>query len=151
MIYGFQVALPNKVRQLSERENVKVKLYSIIYELLDDVKKHLCDLLEPEMVVTNIGRLLVRAIFKTTKNEIICGGEVTKGKLVTTSFANIYRENKVIAEGLKVSNLKSGPTDVKEVQSGEMCGLSLETESRLDIKEGDRIEFYTKEKHQRSL
>lgn len=151
MIYGFQVTLPNKVRQLSGREKVRIKLYLIIYELLDDVKKHLCDLLEPEMVVTDIGRLLVRAIFKTTKNEIICGGEVTKGRLATPSFANIYRENKVIAEGLRVSNLKSGPTDVKEVQSGEMCGLSLETESRLDIKEGDRIEFYTKEKHQRSL
>ena len=151
IIYGFQVDMPTNIKRLSSREKVSVKLFRVIYELLDDVKQQLSDLLTPEEVVTNVGRLLVKGIFKTTKTETIVGGEVTKGKVVWPAFANISRDDKLISENIKITNLKHGPTDTKEVLEGEMCGMNLSTANRLDLQEGDRIEVFTREIHERTL
>jgi translation initiation factor IF-2 len=107
--------------------------------------------LEDEEIITNAGRLIVRGVFKTTKTECICGGEVTKGRLVIPGFVSIFRGDEEIAKELPVVNLKHGPTDTKEVLEGEMCGMSLETKSRLDLQEGDRIELFTREVRERSL
>lgn len=151
IIYGFQVSMPANIKHIAMRDKVPVRLYRIIYELLDDAKQELSDLLAPEEIVTNVGRLVVRGVFKTTKTELICGGEVTKGKLVIPAFATIYRDDEVLAENLAVTNLKHGPTDTKEVLEGEMCGMSLATSTRLDLLEGDRIELFTREIRERSL
>ena len=133
------------------REKVPVRIYRIIYELLDDAKQELSDMLAPEEIVTNVGRLVVRGVFKTTKTEIICGGEVTKGKLVIPSTATVYRGDDILGENIQVTNLKHGPTDTKEVLEGEMCGMNLATTSRIDLLEGDRIELFTREIRERSL
>jgi len=151
VIYGFQVGMPNNIRQIASRDKVRVRLFKVIYELIDDVKKELTNLLTPEEIITNVGRLLVRGIFNTTKNEIICGGEVTKGKIVYPATATIYRGNDAIAKDLPITNLKHGPTDTKEVLEGEMCGLSLAIKNKLDLQEGDRIEVYTSEIRERTL
>lgn len=151
IIYGFQVSMPNNVKQLATRDNVSVRLFSIIYELIDDVRQELSDLLEPEVVTSSIGRLLVKGVFKTTKKETICGGEVTKGHVILPSFADIYRGEEHIASKVAITNLKVGPTDTKEVKTGEMCGVSLASDNRLDIQEGDRLEISTQETKQRSL
>lgn len=151
IIYGFQVTMAANIKQLAMRDKVPVRLYRIIYELLDDAKQELSNLLAPEEIITNVGRLLVRGVFKTTKTETICGGEVTKGKLVIPSYATIYREDEVIGENIQVTNLKHGPTDTKEVLEGEMCGMNLATNSRLELQEGDRIELFTREIRERSL
>lgn len=151
IIYGFQVAMPMGIKQLAARDKVKVRLFKIIYELLDDAKEELSALLEPEEIVTNIGRLIVKGVFKTIKTETICGGEVTKGKIIHPAFASVFHEDKLVAENLKITNLKHGPTDTKEVLQGEMCGMNIETTNRLELKEGDRIEVYTKEIRERSL
>jgi translation initiation factor IF-2 len=151
IIYGFHVDMPQNVKQLASRDKVRVRLYKVIYELIDDARNEMSDLLAPEEIITEQGRLLVRGIFKTTKTELICGGEVTKGKLVIPAFANVYRDNEQIAKDLLVTTLKHGPTDTKEVLEGEMCGIGLATTSRLDIVEGDRIELYTTETRERTL
>ena len=151
IIYGFHVAMPQGVKQLASRDKVNVRLYKVIYELIDDARQEMSKLLLPEEVITEEGRLLVRGVFNTTKTSLICGGEVTKGRLVIPSFANIYRGDEQIAKDLVVTNLKHGPTDTKLVNEGEMCGISIETTSRLDIVEGDRIELYTREIHERTL
>jgi len=151
VVYGFQTSVPSNIKQLAARDGVSVRLFSVIYELLDDVKSELSQLLEPELITMPIGRLLVKGVFKTTKDEIICGGEVTKGVISLASFADVYRGDKKLASQLKVTNLKRGPTDAKEVQTGEMCGLSLAIGSKLEIQEGDRLEFFTQEIRQRSL
>jgi translation initiation factor IF-2 len=150
VIYGFHTQLPAGVRQLASRDKVSVRLYSIIYELIDDVKQELELLLSPEVIETEQGRLVVRGIFKTTKSEVICGGEVTKGKLVTPALAKVYRDKELIGEA-EVTNLKRGPQDTKEVFEGDMCGISLATTSRLDVQEGDRIEVFTRETVARKL
>ncbi len=154
IIYGFHTPLPTSVKQLSARDKVSVRLFDVIYELIDDVRAEMVKLLAPEVVETELGRLVVRGIFKTTKTEVICGGEVTKGKLKVPSLARIIRKSsegdKVLAE-VEVTNLKRGPQDAKEVLEGEMCGLSFTTTSRVDLQEGDHIECFTRELKQRTL
>ena len=93
---------------------------------------------------------MVRGIFKPSKTEIICGGEVTKGKLSLPAQARILRDKKQLAE-VEVTNLKRGPQDTKEVVEGEMCGLSLKTTAKVDLEEGDFIELFSRETVARTL
>lgn len=150
VIYGFQVSLPAHIKRLASRDKVSIRLYSVIYELIDDVKAEMSALLAPEVIETELGRLLVKGVFKTTKTETIGGGEVTKGKLTAPALAKVYRDKELLAE-VEVTGLKSGPTEVKEVLEGNLCGISLKTEEKLNLAEGDRIEVYTRETKQRTL
>ncbi|HSX47090.1 MAG TPA: translation initiation factor IF-2 [Patescibacteria group bacterium] len=150
IIYGFHVEMPTNIRQMASRDKIRVRLYRVIYELIDDAKAELQQLLPPEIVETELGRLVVKGIFKTTKTEVICGGEVTKGKLAIPARVRVMRGKEQLAE-VEVTNLKRGPQDTKEVFEGEMCGVSLGTESRLDLQEGDHLEFFTRETVARSL
>lgn len=150
IIYGFSVDLPVGLRQVAARDKVSVRLYKIIYELIDDVREELSQLLSPEVTETDEGRLLVRAVFKTTKTDIIAGGEVTKGRLITPALARIYREGAKLADA-EVIGLKRGPTDTKEVNEGEMCGIHLSVNGKLDLQESDRIEVYTRQEVERTL
>lgn len=150
VIYGFNVQVPANIKRLASRDKVMIKLYNVIYELIDDVKSGLSDLLAPEVVENDLGRLVVRGIFKTTKTEVICGGEVTKGKLVSPSLARVMRDGEQLAE-VEITNLKRGPQDAKEVFEGEMCGLSFKTTTRVDVQEGDHIELFTREMVDRTL
>ena len=102
------------------------------------------------MVETDLGRLLVKGIFKLTKTEVICGGEVTKGKLELPAEARIIRSKEQIGTAT-VTNLKRGPQDTKEVFEGELCGLSLQTTTRIVVEEGDYIELFRRETVARSL
>jgi translation initiation factor IF-2 len=150
IIYGFNVLLPATSRQQASRDKVSVRLYKVIYELIDDVRNELGELLSPEIVETEIGRLIVRGVFKTTRTEVICGGEVTKGKLTIPARARISRGDEELAE-VEVTTLKRGPAETKEVFEGEMCGLSFATTKKIDLQEGDRIELFTRQAIQRSL
>ncbi len=149
-IYGFNVIAPSVIRQQAVRDRIELHLYSVIYELIDDVKAELEKLLLPQVVETDIGTLVVRGIFNTTKSSVICGGEVIKGKLSLPSLARVKRDKELLME-VELTNLKRGPTDVKEINSGEMCGLSLSTPSRLDLMIGDRLEVFTRVIQQRHL
>lgn len=150
VIYGFHVELPTNIKQLASRDKVSIRLYKVIYELIDDVKAELTGMLAPEVVETPLGRLVVKGIFKTTKTEVICGGEVTKGKITAPALARVMRDKEEIAE-VEVTGLKRGPVEAKEVLEGEMCGLSFTSKARVDIAEGDHIEVFTRELKTRSL
>lgn len=150
IIYGFNVSIPPNIKQLAARDRTSVRLFKVIYELIDDVRDGLSELLSPEVVETELGRLVVKGVFKTSKTEVICGGEVTKGKLTVPALAKVYRDKELLAE-VEITNLKRGPQDAKEVVEGEMCGLSLKTTSRLNLEEGDRIELFTREAVARTL
>ncbi|MEX1995431.1 MAG: translation initiation factor IF-2, partial [Candidatus Saccharimonadales bacterium] len=151
IIYGFHVSLPTNIKQLASRDKVPVRLYTVIYELLDDAKKEMEALLAPEIVEEELGELSVRGIFKITKTEVICGGEVTKGTLKVPALARIYRGKEQIADNLEIINLKRGPQEVKEVPQGEMCGLSFRSETRVEVQENDRIELFTRQTKTRTL
>jgi len=150
IIYGFNVVVPTNIKRLASRDKISIRLYKVIYELIDDVKEGLSGLLAPEIVETELGRLVVRGIFKTTKTEVICGGEVTKGKLTSPSLARVMRDGVQLAE-VEITGLKRGPQEAKEVFEGEMCGMSFKTASRVDLQEGDHIEFFSRETVTRSL
>lgn len=150
IIYGFDVSLPTNIKQLASRDKVSVRMYKVIYELIDDVKAELTKLLAPEIIETSLGRLVVKGIFKTTKTEVICGGEVTKGKLTCPALARVMRAKEELAE-VQVTMLKRGPVEAKEVLEGEMCGLTFVSKGRVDIAEGDHIEFFTRELKTRTL
>ncbi len=150
IIYGFNVDLPRSSRQLADRYKVSIRPYKIIYELIDDVKKELTTLLAPEVVETTLGKLIIKGIFKSTKSEIICGGEVTKGKLIAPSLAKVTRDGKELME-VEITGLKRASTVAKEVQMGEMCGLSMNTPQKLDLLEGDKLEVFTREVVARTL
>lgn len=155
VIYGFGVTLPSGIKQHASRDKVSIRLYRVIYELIDDVRDELTKRLAPEIVETDLGRLVVKGIFKTTKTEVICGGECTKGRLRAPALARVRRgsgaDEAVIAD-VEITGLKRGPNDARDdIMEGEMCGMSLKTTSRLELQEGDRIELYTQETVQRSL
>ncbi len=150
LIYGFNVQAPTNIKRLASRDKINIRLYRIIYELIDDAKEELTKLLPPEIIETDLGRLVIKAIFKTTKTDIICGGEVTKGKLVAPALARVVRGKETITE-VEVTGLKRGPQEAKEVFEGEMCGASLKTNGRLDLQEGDHIEFFTRQTVARTL
>jgi translation initiation factor IF-2 len=150
IIYGFNVPLPNGIKQIANRDKVIIRMYKVIYELIDDAREELSALLAPEVIETEVGRLVVKAVFKTTKTEVICGGEVTKGKLVVPALARITRDNEKIAD-VEITNLKRGPQETKEVFEGEMCGLSFRSTSKVELQEGDRIELFTRETKERHL
>lgn len=150
IIYGFDVQLPSNIKQIASRDKVDVRMYKVIYELIDDVKAELTKLLAPEIIENDLGRLVVKGIFKTTKTEVICGGEVTKGKLVAPALARVVRDKQTLAE-VEVTMLKRGPVEAKEVIEGEMCGMTFVSKSRVDIAEGDWVELFTRELKVRSL
>jgi translation initiation factor IF-2 len=151
IIYGFNVELPAAAKQLAARDKVSVRLYRVIYELIDDVKKELESLLAPEIVEEELGTLQVKGIFKITKTEVICGGQVTKGTLHAPALARVLRDKAVVARDLEVTKLQRGPTEVTEVPEGEMCGLSFKSETRVEVQENDRIELYSRDTRTRTL
>lgn len=150
ILYGFHVTLPAGLRQLAARDNLKIRIYKVIYELLDDAKSELSSMLAPEVIITELGRLKLKQVFKTTRTEIICGGEVTKGKIEAPAFVKVVRAKEVIAE-IEATKLQRGPQEVKEVLEGEECGVSLKTSEKVTLEEGDNLEFYTKELKERTL
>lgn len=150
LIYAFNVSTPNNVRKLAEREKVSIRDFQVIYELLDDAKEVLSALLTPEIKETELGKLIIRGVFRTTKDEIICGGEVTKGKVEPGSKARVIRGKEPIGEVI-VERVQRQQQEAKEVFEGEMCGLSLKLEKKLVLEEGDRLEFYKREEIARTL
>ena len=145
IIYGFSVELPTSIKRLANRDDIPVRLFTIIYELIDDVKAELTKLLPPEVIEKELGELVIKGVFKIAKNEVICGGEVIKGKLSLPALARVKRGDKVLAEEVEIINLKQGPQEVKEVDRGTMCGLSFRSSARVPVAEGDHLELFTRE------
>jgi translation initiation factor IF-2 len=150
IIYGFNVSVPTNIKRLASRDKVSIRLFKVIYELIDDVKAELSTLLAPQIVEKELGGLQIKAVFKTTKTEVICGGEVLSGKLTLPALARVKRGEEQLAE-VEVTNLKRGPQDAKEVVEGELCGLSFRSTSRVDLAEGDTLELFTRETVSRQL
>lgn len=150
ILYGFNTSVANNIKRLASRDNVSIRLYNVIYELIDDAKAELSQLLAPEVTEREMGELEVKGVFKTTKTEIICGGEVKKGKLGVPAQVRVMRGKEQIGAAT-LKGLKRGPNDAKDLAEGEMGGLNLETTSRTELQIGDRLEFYVVETKERTL
>ncbi|MCS7202973.1 MAG: translation initiation factor IF-2 [Thermodesulfovibrio sp.] len=144
IVIGFNVRPTLKAQELAEQHGVDVRLYSIIYDVIDDVKKALVGMLEPEIKEKVVGRAEVRAIFKISKVGIVAGCYVLNGVISRASDGiRVIRDNIVVYEG-KIGSLKRFKEDVREVQAGYECGLTIE--GYQDIREGDILENYILEK-----
>lgn len=150
IIYGFNVDLPPAVKRLAAREKVEVRLYRVIYELLDDAKHSMEQLLAPEVVETEIGSLDVKGVFRTLKDQVILGGQVTNGKITKDLLVRVKHDGEQIAEA-KVTSVQREKQEAKEVFEGEMCGLSLETTGKIVVEVDDKLEFFTREIVKRTL
>jgi len=139
IIIGFNVRPDTKAAKLAKREGVEIKLYSVIYDVIDDVKKALSGLLEPEYEEEVLGRLEVRQVFKVPKIGTIAGSYVKDGKVVRGARARLIREGVVVFD-TRIASLKRFKDDVKEVAQGYECGVGLENYQ--DIKVEDEIEVY---------
>lgn len=141
-ILGFNVRPDVKAQKVADAEGVRVKTYSIIYELLEDVKKLLEGLLESEHKEKVIGRAEVRNVFHIPKVGAIAGSAVIDGKVIRGCFLRVLRDSRVVYEG-KISSLKRFKEDAKEVAQGFECGIGVENFN--DLKMGDQFEAYIKE------
>jgi len=150
MIYGFNIDLPPAVKRLAMRDKVQVRLYKVIYELLDDARSSMEAMLAPEVVETEIGKLTIKGVFRSMKDEIICGGEVTAGKAVANVLARVKRGDEKLAE-VEVTSVQRQQQEAKEVFEGEMCGISLRTHKKLLVEVDDKLEFFTRELVKRTL
>ena len=150
VIYGFNVDLPPAVKRLAAREHVEVRLYRVIYELLDNAKQFMETLLAPEVVETEVGQLSVKGVFRTVREEVIAGGEMMTGKVYKGLLARLKRGDEHIAE-VEVSSVQRQHQEAKEVFEGEMCGLSLKTTRKVAVEEGDTLEFFTRELVKKTL
>ena len=150
VIYGFNVDLPPAVKRLAAREHVEVRLYQVIYELLDNAKQSMEALLAPEVVETEVGQLSVKGVFRTVREEVIAGGEMMTGKVYKGLLARLRRGDEYIAE-VEVSSVQRQHQEAKEVFEGEMCGLSLKTTRKVAVEEGDTLEFFTRELVKKTL
>lgn len=150
VVYGFNVDLPPSVKRLAAREKVEVRRFQVIYELLDDAKAAMEDLLEPEVVETEVGQLEIKGVFRTMRQEIIAGGLVLSGKVEKDLLARVMRGGEQLAE-VEVSSVQRQQQEAKEVFEGEMCGLSLRTAKKLAIEVGDRLEFFKRELVKKTL
>ncbi len=150
IIYGFSVQLPPGAKRLASRDKVEIRIFKVIYELLDDTHRTLEALLEPEVVETELGKLEVKAVFKSGKNDVICGGKVLSGKIVPSSFARVMRKKDKLAE-VEVTRVQRQQQEAKEVFEGEMCGMTLKTTAKLLLEEGDKLEIFSRELRKRTL
>src|SRR5690554_2287608 len=147
VIIGFNVRPEPNARKAAERDGVDIRVYQIIYNLLDDVKTAMAGLLDPEFKEETLGRAEVRQTFKIPGG-VIAGSYVQEGKIVRSAEVRVLRDNVIIHEG-KISSLKRFKDDVREVTHGYECGIGIEKFN--DIKEGDVIEAFTMVKVERSL
>ena len=136
------------VRDYLESQGVDVKLYSIIYELIDDVKAAMEGKLDPIVKEEVLGRAQVRDLFTVPKMGTIAGSHVTDGKITRNSNVRLIRDDVVVFSG-KLSSLKRFKDDVKEVKNGFECGMGIENYQ--DIKIGDVIEAYQNVESKASL
>lgn len=139
IVVGFNVRPDAKAQGLAEKESVDLRLYTIIYNLVDEIKAAMEGMLAPVIKEEILGRASVREVFRITKVGNVAGCYVTDGKAVRAAKVRLIRDNVVIYDG-KLAALKRFKDDVKEVASGYECGMSIEGYN--DIKTGDVFELY---------
>jgi translation initiation factor IF-2 len=144
IVVGFNVRANPKALALAEQEQVDVRYYDIIYNLLQDIHAALEGLLEPIVEEKVVGRAEVRQVFSITKVGSVAGCMVLDGKMERNALARVVRQGQVLSEGGKINSLKRFKEDVKEVQAGYECGIGIDRFN--DFQAGDIIEAYTQEK-----
>ncbi|WP_193337640.1 translation initiation factor IF-2 [Devosia beringensis] len=148
IVIGFNVRANKQATELATRDGIEIRYYNIIYDLVDDVKNAMSGLLKPERRETFIGNASILEVFTITKVGKVAGCRVTEGIVERGAGVRLIRDNVVIHEG-KLKTLKRFKDEVKDVQTGQECGMAFENYE--DMREGDVIECFRVETVQRTL
>ncbi len=140
IIIGFNVVASNNTKEIAKDNNIEIRLYTIIYKLVEDMEAAINGLLDPEYEEKVIGTAEIRRIFKFSKIGNIAGSYVTDGIIKNNALARVIRDGVVIASDEKIASLQREKDQAKEVKKGFECGITLEKFN--DFKEGDIIEAY---------
>ena len=140
IVVGFNVRPNAEARALAEREGVDIRTYRVIYQLTEDIQQALIGMLAPEQVEELLGEAEVRQTFKVSRLGTIAGCMVTSGTIQRGAQARLVRDGTIVHDG-RIDTLRRFQDDVREVQQGFECGLTLENYN--DVKEGDVLEVYT--------
>lgn len=160
VIYGFNVAVPTNIAKMAARDGVAVRNYRVIYELIDDAKSAMEELLDAEVIEEEVGEMKIKGVFRTERTAIIAGGEVLTGRVAakvaaTTGeelevFCRVYRNKELIGE-VQVDSVQKEKMAVSELVAGETGGIAFNLEKRLVIELNDRVKFFTRELRKKKL
>ncbi|MDD2807702.1 MAG: translation initiation factor IF-2 [Patescibacteria group bacterium] len=148
LVYGFHVKPNQAAELLAEDKKIEIKLYDIIYQLLDDAKARLEKILTPNVIKNELGRIKVLAIFRKDVKAVVVGGSVTKGRIIPNAKVDVLRNNHKVTSGY-ISQLQSNKVSVNEVTQGKECGLKFEGKPSIDV--GDVLDVYTEEVTEKKL
>jgi translation initiation factor IF-2 len=148
VIFGFRVDATPVAKRLAENKKVEIKNYKVIYELVDDIKARLTEMLPMEIEREDFGKMKVLALFKTGKKDMIIGGKVTTGMIVNNSLIEVMRDDRIIGKG-KLANLQQNKINVNDVASGNECGITFDGETK--IKEADVLISYKENVKKKTL
>jgi translation initiation factor IF-2 len=148
VVIGFNVRPVGSASEVAQREGVEIRSYSVIYQVIDDLRAAMQGLLEPETVERTVATVEVRQTFRASRIGVIAGSYVVDGTVTRGAQARLVRDGTVVYDG-RISSLRRFKDDVREVQAGFECGITLE--NFMDVKEGDVIEVYEKAQVERTL
>jgi translation initiation factor IF-2 len=148
MIIGFNVRANKQARETAARDDVDIRYYSVIYNIIDDIRAMLSGLLSPTMRENFLGYAEIREVFRITKVGNVAGCMVTDGSVKRGAKVRILRDDVVIHEGT-LSSLKRFKDEVREVKQGTECGMAFENYQ--DIRQGDVVECFEMEEIARTL
>jgi len=143
LILGFRVKMDSAAKKIAERERVKIMHFEVIYDLVEEVRKFMEKILEPEEVRTDLGRIKVLAKFLDDKNRQIIGGRVVEGEVKKGAQIEVFRNEEKMGKGRMIS-LQRNKKDAEQIVKGEECGILFE--GGVKIEEGDTLLIYTEEK-----
>ena len=148
LIVGFHTKASHHVLSLAERAGIEVVVYSVIYELIDDLTKILSGMLKPESILLELGKFTIMKVFFTGKGEMVVGGKITEGVLQSSSKCRVWRGEQQIGDG-DITGLKVVNEDAKELSKGEECGVRYK--GKIKLMEGDVLEAWKIEKKMKTL
>ena len=148
VVYGFYVEAEISAVRLAEKEKIKIKTFDVIYKLVEELRKDLSDLLEPEIQKTVLGKVKILKLFKKGSNYQVVGGRVVSGSAKRGALIDVLRNDGKIVQG-RLSQLQHNKVDTDEVKEGLECGIRFEGPA--EIKESDILEIYTEEKIRKSI
>jgi translation initiation factor IF-2 len=148
LLIGFNVSLGSGLKALANREGVHARLYKVIYELTDDLRTALGQMLAPEVIETIVAEQEIKGVFKTTKTNVVTGGTIISGRIEPKLKLRIKRGGAVVGDGV-LASMQREKQAAKEAFEGETVGLNVTTTTPIEM--GDTLEYYTVETKARTL
>ncbi|MDO5481246.1 MAG: GTP-binding protein, partial [Candidatus Saccharibacteria bacterium] len=146
VVYGFNVGVPVNISKMAAREGVEVKCYKVIYELLDDAKMRMEEMMEPEVVEEVVGKMEIQGVFRVEKTRLIAGGKVKSGRIMAGDL--------VRKDGVEIGEVESVQIEknaVEKLAEGEIGGMAVKTVKKVEVKVGEKVEFFRREVRKKKL